>query len=47
MGEPLARLIAALAALDAEDYLREIAAETEAANEPGENPGLPATGEAA
>lgn len=43
----LLRLIDALAARDAEDYLREQTEESGAANDPTENPVLPDTGKAA
>lgn len=47
MPDALARLIEALALHDAEDYLRERAEGGAAANDPRENPVLPASDKAA
>lgn len=47
MSPALARLIEALAQQDAGDYLREMAAESGAANDPAQNPVLPDTDRAA
>jgi hypothetical protein len=45
--DPVLRLIEALAQQDAEDYLREMARQEAAANDQAQNPGLPATDQAA